>query len=437
MLRQFGLRVEVAGTGFTPIFSFYDPEEHYEEIEAARQGAAPAPEPAPALASRQPYWTDFRGPRRDGVYAQQPLRLDWNDRPPAELWRQQVGGGYASMVIARGLVYTIEQRRDEEVAAAYDLMTGREMWSHSWPGKFQEALGGDGPRATPTWADGKLYALGAAGELLCLDAAGGELEWKTNILADAGANNEPWGMSGAPLVYQGSVIVFPGGAAGKSVLAYDAQSGRVLWSAQNDVGGYASPQIETLLGEPQLLLFSGERIAGLDPSDGSELWSYPWQTSQHINVAQPIKIDDEHVLVSSGYGHGATLLEISRAGDGYRAEKVWEANTMKNKFNSSVLYEGTVYGLDESILAAVDARTGERRWKGGRYGFGQLLLADKRLIVLTEDGDLVLVEATPEQHTEIARFKALEGKTWNVPALADGILLVRNQTEMAAYDLRR
>ena len=435
VLKQFGLRVESSGTGITPVFTFHDPEEHYEEIEAARR-ETPAPTADPVLAASEPYWTDFRGPRRDGVYSQQSLRLDWSEQPPAELWRQKVGGGYASMVVARGLIYTIEQRRDQEVVAAYDLATGRQVWEHGWPADFQESMGGDGPRATPTWAEGKLFALGAEGELRCLDATSGELVWKTDILADAGAQNITWGMAGAPLVYQDSVIVFPGGQDGGAVAAYDAAAGRLLWSAQSDKSGYAAPQIETLLGEPQLLLFSGERIAGLDPNDGSLLWAHPWSTSHDINVAQPIKVDDEHVLVSSGYGHGAALLKLVRQGDQFGVEIVWEKNTMKNKFNSSVLYEGHVYGLDESILAAVDVRTGERKWKGGRYGFGQLLFADGRLIVLTESGEVVLVKATPAGHEELARFSALDGKTWNVPALADGILLVRNQTEMAAYDLR-
>jgi len=340
------------------------------------------------------------------------------------------------VVAANGGLFTIEQRRDQEVLAAYDLHSGRQLWEHSWPGLFQEAMGGDGPRSTPTWHDGVVYALGAEGELRALRAENGELIWKTNILDDAGAANVQWGMAGSPLVVDGKVIVQPGGRSGRSVAAYDAASGKVVWRALNDKAGYASPVLAEIAGQRQILFFTGERLLGVDPGDGRLLWDYAWKTSYDINSAQPLVVDESHVFISSGYGHGAALLKIVRAGDDFRVERVWENNTMKNKFNSSVLHEGHVYGLDEGILASIDVWTGERDWKGGRYGFGQLIGAGDRLIVLTEQGEVVLVEATPEEHRELARFQALEGKTWNNPAIADGLLIVRNQTEMAAYDLR-
>lgn len=297
-------------------------------------------------------------------------------------------------------------------------------------------MGGDGPRATPVWKAGAIYTLGAQGELRALNATTGEMKWRTNMLEDAGARNIQWGMSGSPLITDGKLIIFPGGPNGKSVIAYDITDGSIIWTSQNDRAGYAAPQLATLAGKRQLLYFSGTRVVGLGIGDGALLWERPWVTNNDINSAQPLQVDDDHVWISSSYGHGAGLLKIVRQGDKFAVETVWEKNTLRNKFNSSVLYEGHIYGLDDSIMACIDVRTGDRKWKGGRYGYGQMLLAGDHIIVLTESGEVALVKATPEGHEEVAMFSALEGKTWNVPAIADGILLVRNQTEMVAYNLK-
>ncbi len=242
-------------------------------------------------------------------------------------------------------------------------------------------------------------------------------------------------MSGSPLVADDKVFVFPGGRDGKSVVAYNAADGSIAWTSQSDKGGYVAPQLATLAGKEQLLYLSGTRIMGLNLVDGTLLWEHPWRANNDINSSQPLQAGDDLLWASSAYGHGAELLKIVPEGNGYDVEVVWAKNTMRNKFNSSVLHEGYVYGLDNGIMACVDVQTGDRMWKGGRYGYGQLLLADGHVIVLTESGEVVLVNANPQGHEEVAAFSALEGKTWNVPAIADGVLLVRNQTEMAAYDL--
>ena len=339
------------------------------------------------------------------------------------------------MVVADSLVFTIEQRRDREVVAAYGLMDGAQVWEHSWKSRFSESMGGDGPRATPTWDDGRLYALGANGDLVCLRADDGMLLWNRNILKDAGAPNLTWGMAAAPLVVDDLLIALPGGR-GRSVIAYDKLTGDIRWSALDDKAGYVSPQVATLAGERQLVVVSGTRVLGASLEDGSLLWSRDWETSYDANCAQPLIVDENHVFVSSGYGHGATLLEVSPRNDGLAVKEVWFNRNMKNKFNPSVLVDGVVYGLDEGILAAIDVRTGERLWKQGRYRYGQLIYASGHLIIVSEEGDLALVRATPDEYSELARFEAIPGKTWNVPAMADGMLLVRNQTEMVAYDLR-
>jgi outer membrane protein assembly factor BamB len=382
------------------------------------------------------YWTDFRGPRRDGHYREHPVRTDWPGTGLQPIWKQPIGGGYASFVIARGRAFTIEQRGAQEVAAAYDLATGRELWTNAWSAAFREFMGGDGPRATPTWADGRVYALGAEGELRVLDEATGRAAWRTNILQDAGASNLQWGMAASPLIVDDTVVVLPGGGNGQSVVAYDRQTGKRAWSALDDRQAYASPMLVTVAGVRQILVFSASRLMGLTPDRGELLWQYPWRTEFDVNASQPLVVGDNRVFISTGYGTGAALVEISPSGNGLAASELWRSIRMKNQFASSVLHDGYIYGLDESILACLDPATGDLEWKGGRYGYGQVMLASGHLVVLTEGGDLALVRATPERHEEVVRFPMLEGKTWNHPAMADGYLLIRNIGEMAAFDLR-
>ena len=284
-----------------------------------------------------------------------------------------------------------------------------------------------------------MYALGAEGELRVLDAAKGTMVWRRNILSDNGASNLSWGMSAAPLIVDDAVIVLPGGTSRSSVVAYNKATGAPVWKSLNDEASYTSPMLVTLGGVRQILAVTATRVVGLVPETGAMLWEYPWSTFNGINVAQPIvftRNGRDRIFMSASYGHGAAVFELTRSGNRFQAATIWENERMKNKFTSSVLHNGHIYGLDESILASVNADTGELNWKGGRYGYGQLVLAGNHLVVLTEDGDVVLVNATPARHEEVARFPAIEGKTWNHPVIADGKLLVRNLQEMAAFDIR-
>jgi len=392
--------------------------------------------PGKALTAAKPYWTDFRGPLRDGHYREQPIRTNWPVNGLKPLWKQPIGGGYASFVIARNRAFTIEQRGPQEVVAGYDVQTGRELWTNGWNALFTESLGGDGPRATPTWADGIVYALGATGELRALDEGSGRVLWRTNIIDENGATNLDWGMAASPLVVGETVVVLPGGPNGHSVVAYNRRTGKRVWSALGDKQAYSSPMLVTLGGVPQIIVFAATRLMGLSPGKGELLWDYPWQTPFDINAGQPLLVGDNRIFLSSGYGAGAAVIELTPNGSRFSVREVWRNNRMKNQFTSSVLHEGFVYGLDEAILACLDVATGQLRWKGGRYGYGQVLLANGQLIVLAENGDLALVRATPERHEELARFPVLNGKTWNHPAMADGKLLIRNLAEMAAFDLR-
>ncbi|HBY64502.1 MAG TPA: hypothetical protein DEH78_32175 [Solibacterales bacterium] len=453
----YGLRLEQTGDN-KPILSFYRPSSHYRAIEQSRAAApatpasaapdpppaasaaapvpesaapakpdAPAPSPAPAPAS----WTAFRGPQSDGVYTGKPIRTDWQSHPPQLLWKLPVGGGYASFVAANGRAFTIEQRRAQEVVAAYEIASGRELWSNAWPAEFKEWMGGDGPRATPTYHEGRVYAVGAFGEFRAIDAATGKTVWRRSLLEDNGGANLQWGHSSSPLIAGGLVIA----QSAQRVAAYDRATGAPAWKALDERQGYASPVLLTLSGEPQVFLQTGSRAVALEPQTGKLLWSHPWPTAYDVNAAQPVVIGANRLFLSSGYDHGSALIEVTRDAAGYKAATLWQNKSMKNKFNSSVLHEGHIYGLDEGILACVNAETGERKWKGGRYGFGQILLANGHIVVLTESGEIALVKATPDKHEEVARIEAISGKTWNYPILDEGRLLVRNTTEMACFRL--
>lgn len=435
-------------------------EEHYAALEQHRQQqAAQAPAAAPAataapVASASPgaspaqggaapatgptrnYWTNYRGPKRDGNYEATPVLTSWPSGGLTPIWKQPVGVGFASFVIADGRAYTIEQRRGQEVAAAYDVGTGREVWKQEWSAEYSDSTG-DGPRATPTWDQGRVYALGATGELRCLDANTGSVIWGKNILSDNGAENLQWAQAASPLVVDDKVIVLPGGSGGKSVVAYNKNTGAPVWKVLNDRQAYVSPMLVELAGRRQVVVVSSSRVIGLVPESGAVLWSYPWDTDMGINVSQPVMVDNNRFFISSGYGKGAALVEVKGSGASFTATTIWENINMKNKFNSSVLHNGYVYGLDEGILTCLDVNTGERKWKEGRYGYGQVLLASGHLIVTSDTGDLALIKASPDKYTEVARFTALQGKTWNYPAIADGRLLVRNANEMAAYDISR
>jgi outer membrane protein assembly factor BamB len=421
-----------------------DPNAANANAQPQTANAAAAPNAAQAKAdanhaadvpSARNYWTNFRGPNRDGRYEERAIKTSgWGALKP--MWKQPVGDGFSSFVVADGVAYTIEQRRQQEVVAAYQVETGRELWTRAWGASFSPDDTGDGPRSTPTWDEGRLYALGAEGELECLDAKTGKVLWQKNILSDNGASNLQWGTAVSPLVVDDKVIVMPGGGAGKGFVAYNKMTGARVWSSQNDHASYTSPMLATLGGKRQIVAVTASRLVGLDPADGSLLWSYPWATQMGINVAQPLVVAKNRVFLSAGYGHGATLVELTPQGKGFDAKAVWENINLKTKFNSPVYDNGYVYGLDEGTLTCIDVATGERKWKGGRYNYGQVLYASGHLIVTDgSSGEVALVKADPAQYTEVARIQAVSGKTWNVPAIANGRLLVRNGTEMACYNL--
>jgi outer membrane protein assembly factor BamB len=431
------LELEFKG-GFGPSLVFKKAVPDFDALDESRSRQQKPPAPAGlGVAWPKPYWTAFRGPRGDAVYDEQPIRAQWPQEGPPRLWKQPVGGGYASFVVADGRAFTIEQRREQETVVAYDLANGRELWSHSYPARFTEWMGGEGPRATPCWNQGRLYSLGATGEFCCLEAATGRLLWQKNLFQDNRANNLRYGLAASPLAVDDKVIVLAGQSAqGGAVVAYDSMTGNKLWGVLDDKTAYVSPLLVTLAGCRQLLVVTARRVVGLTAEEGRLLWEFPWRVEYDNSIAAPILVSSNRFVVSAGYGAGCALVEVAHGNSGFQARALWRNKNLKNKFNGSVFCEDYLYGLDEGVLACLDARTGERRWREGRYGYGQLLLASGQVVVLGGEGELALVKASPEGHQPVASIQALKGKTWNVPTLAHGRLLVRNAVEMACYDLR-
>jgi putative membrane-bound dehydrogenase-like protein len=343
--------------------------------------------------------------------------------------------------VTDGLAFTLEQRGEQEAVSCRDFATGDELWAFTYPANFKDAEGGDGPRSTPTIHDGRVYSLGAEGHLICLNAISGEKIWQANILADYQMSNLKWGMSCSPLAIEDKIIVTNSGLKGASVFAFDKHNGKLLWKSLNDhQQAFTSPVSATIAGRRQILNLSGTALNALDPATGELLWSQLWTPRYTNNCAQPIVVGDDRVFISSGYDRGCSLVQIhgpdEQTNKGFTAKPLWFSNQMKNKFNSSVVIDNHAYGLDEGILACLNLENGEREWKGGRYGYGQLIAAEGHLIILGDKGQLALVKADPAEYKEVSLFQALNGRTWNCPALADGRLLVRNEKEMACFDLR-
>jgi len=380
-------------------------------------------------------YPQFLGANRDAVVENLPLARDWQTFPPLEIWRRPVGAAWSSFAVVSALAFTQEQNGEEEQVVYYDLYTGAEMWRYGYPAHYATALGGTGPRATPTVNENHVYALGATGILNCLDLKTGAVIWTKNILTDNDAQLPQWGVSGSPLILDSLLVVCPGGVQGRSLVAYDKNSGNLVWHSGSDKAGYSSPMLATVAGEPQILIFNQTHVVSHQPETGAILWRFPW-IGDTQKVAQPLVLEGDRVVVTSGYGVGSKLLQIIRGEDGKLTPRlVWTSRRMKPKFANIVRRGNFIYGLDDGILACIDIDTGKRQWKGGRYGHGQLLLVDGLLLVTTEKGSIALVEANHERFNELSISPILTGKTWNNPALAGQFLLVRNSQEAVCLKL--
>lgn len=394
-----------------------------------------APEPVAAVVPKVVVarnWAGFRGAGRNSVVSGVAIETDWTKSPPVVMWRQPVGPGWSSFAVNGDLLYTQEQRGSEELVACYNVTTGKPVWRHTDAARFWESNAGAGPRATPALHNGRVYTFGGTGILNALDALNGGVVWRRDVSADSGVKVPEWGFASSPLIVDDLVVV---AAAGK-LAAYDIATGEPRWSGPDGRYGYSSPHFLTIDGVPQIVLASKPGLTSFAVADGAQLWEHALPVG--MRIVQPAVLADGDLLAGEGEGHNIHRVKVSHAADGaWTTEERWSSNGLKPYFSDFVIHNGHAYGVDGSILSCIDLKDGKRAWKGGRYGSGQIVLlpAQNLLLVLSDEGELALVSATPDKFTEVARMPAVQGKTWNHPVLVGDVLLVRNSEEMAAFRL--
>jgi len=379
-------------------------------------------------------YPQFLGARRDATVPDTKLMSNWREHPPRLLWKRPVGEAWSSFAVLGNYAVTQEQFGSDEAVTAYELTTGKIIWRHQYPARFESVIGGVGPRATPTIDHATVYSVGALGELKCLDLKSGNEIWRENILEGTGAVAPEWGIAGSPLVLDSLLIVSVGDTTGNSLKAYNKRTGQRIWGGGTDKISYSSPLFAKIGTVEQVLIFAKGAVVGHSPKNGSVLWKFPWRKETEFTT-QPIVLPEGKIFISTGYGAGCALFQILQADGQFSAREIWRSNRLDAKFSSLACHDGYVYGMDDGILACIDLADGKRKWKRGRYGHGQLMLVGDLLLISSENGEIALVETNPEKFTELGRMPVLEGKTWNNPALAGSYLLVRNATEAACLQL--
>ncbi len=421
------LRVTGVSGDLLPIFEFrWKASSAPLVAPATASPSTSAPRVVPSAAAAFP---QFLGPQRDGVIRGTRLASNWSTNGPVELWRHPVGAAWSGFAVVDGIAYTQEQADGDELVTACDLLTGKRLWEHRDAGRYNTTIAGEGPRSTPTVHRDRVYTLGATGTLNCLDRKTGRRIWGLSLTNVAACGVPEWGFTSAPLIVENHVLVLAGG---KSALwAFNADDGKVAWSALSHGANYGSVSLLELAGHRQLVHFGSRSVVGIDPKDGHELWKHPFGTGMPL-VAHPVLIGTNRLVVSAGYGVGAEMIEI---GASNAVRSVWTTKRLKAKFANPVRIGDMVVGLDDGILAAIDLKDGNQLWKEGRYGHGQGLLVGDLLLLMAESGEIVLLQPRPDGPHELARRRVFDAKTWNPIALAGDLLLVRNDREAACLRL--
>jgi len=410
--------------------------------EAVAAGSEIELEPGPAD------FPGYFGPERDGRVRGVSLRRDWEAKPPRVLWKRSVGPGWSGFAVVAGYAFTMEQWGDEEVVTAYELASGELLWSAAHPTRFDHFLGGLGPRSTPLVHRGRVYTLGAGGRFACHDGATGEVLWEHDLLELYGVTEEEelrnilYGRSNSALAVEGMVVVPAGGDPDgrmAGLVAFDGESGELVWESPPRQVSFSSPTRATLAGIDQIVVVNEDTATGHDVGDGSILWEVDWpgKTAADACVSQPTIVSENRLLLSKGYGLGSVMLEIRQDGDALVATEIWRnRRSLRTKLTSPVIHGGHAYALSDERLQCVDLATGERVWREGKYGHGQILIAEDLLILVSEEGELAIVEATPDEPGRVlARLPVLEGKCWNTLALYGATLVLRSDVEAVAVQV--
>jgi outer membrane protein assembly factor BamB len=373
-------------------------------------------------------WSQYRGPEGNGASDEEIAPLDWSKNPPKELWRISIGPGWGSFAYNNQKLFTQEQRGEKEHVTCYSAADGRPIWTHADETRFNEVVSGAGPRSTPSVANGHVYALGGTGLLTCLNELDGTVVWQKNLVTDFGAPIPMWGFSSSPLILDDKLIIFAGGPGTNGLLALECATGSTLWGFPSTDMNYTTARPMTLCGQSIVVFCDGKGTHAIDPKDGSAIWTFKPELWKGPAMVDPQQIGPESLLVGLGDGVGTARLEISKTDERWTVTEAWSSTKLRPSFNDSVVFDNGVYGFNQAIFSCIDAKTGERKWQGGRYGFGQAVLLKKagQILVAAENGDLVLLQATPEKLTELSRLPMLNDKTWNHPIVAGKRLFLRN-----------
>jgi outer membrane protein assembly factor BamB len=435
--RKLGTALMAAVLPWLGVDRFIDPPDTMAPGLVSRQTASAGPDQKNGAAVGED-WPCWRGPHADGISRETGLRNTWPKEGPRVLWKAELSGGYSAIAAARGRLYThTAKNKKEEIVVCLDAVTGKDVWRYRYPCDYDKyvtlrELYDRGPRATPAVDGDYVYTIGTTGIVLCLEAKTGKKVWERDLLKIAARSCPPQGYCSSPLIVGGHLYVHPGGAEGSSIAALNKKDGSLIWQALSDTPSYATPIAIDFHGSPQIVYFTGDAVVGVAPKDGRLLWRHPWQTEPQIHGATPIH-EDGQIFISSNYGTGGAVLRLRQEGN---PEEVWKSRAMQNQYATSILYQGHLYGFSGFRLRCVDFATGKPCWDKTGFHKGSLLLADGRLIILSEDGTLALAEATPKAYVEISRCKPLDGACCTVPVLAGGRLYIRNEDLLLALDLK-
>jgi outer membrane protein assembly factor BamB len=386
-------------------------------------------------------WPQFLGPTRNGVSTETGLAKSWPDKGPPVVWEREVGEGYSAPVVSGGTLILCHRVGDEEIVEALDAASGKPRWKVAYPTKYSDALGkGDGPRSTPLIAGGKVYTLGAEGMLHCLDLKDGKKVWEKALARDYELRQSYFGVGSSPLL-EGDLLLVNVGARGAGIVAFDRATGKEVWKATDDEASYSSPVAATIDGVRHVFFFTRTGLVDLEPKDGTVRFSKRWRARDNasVNAAAPLVVGDT-LFLSASYGTGAVLFRVSKDA----VEEVWKGDeSLSSHYNTPVQLDGYLYGIDGrqehgARLRCVELKTGQVKWEKERFGCASLILADGYVIALTEAGDLVLIEATPEGYREKSRAAVLRAPPCRAEmALADGKLYGRDGKRLVCWNVKK
>lgn len=386
-------------------------------------------------------WPQILGPTRDGVYKGTPLAASWPQSGPRVLWRKAVGEGFAGPAVAGGRLIVFHRIGREEIVDSLDARTGTAQWRFSYPTSYRDDFGFDeGPRAVPVIANGRVYTFGAEGELTALDVTTGKRIWNVNVMRQFDVAKGFFGAAGSPLVEEGRVILNVGGRSRNAgIVAFNADTGAVIWTATNHEASYSSPTAAVFGGRRHALFLTREGLVGLDPATGAVRFQQRWRArmAASVNAATPLVIDDL-IFISASYSTGAMAVRVKDS----TLTPLWSSDdVLSNHYATSVHANGTLYGFHGrqefgQAFRAVDLKTGKVLWEAEDFGAGTVMLVGDRLLIIHERGEISLAAASPQGYKPLARARILQGVARPYPALADGVLYVRDEKTLAAVDLR-